>query len=252
MSLNLITPPAREPLSLALAKKHLKIDDDITADDELIQGLITSARGYCEGFQNRTYLETTWDLWLDGFPSEKYISIPLPPLQSASIKYYDYEDTEATFSTDNYDVDDKGFTGRVVLKYGKSWPAVTLRPSNGVVIRFVAGYGTYSSVVSTSTTAVTRTSGDNFVTTWTAGKTLTINGVTYRLASVGSTSALTLATTAGTQTSVTLLADDVPEPFIQAMILHVKMLYDDYAPQYRQQVERARDALLWMERVCAV
>lgn len=253
MSLNLITPPSREPLSLALAKSHLKLDSTFTDDDNLIQGLITAARRYCEGFQNRAYLEQTWDLWLDDFPSGKYIDIPLPPLQSVtSIKYYDTDDTESTMDTDDYDVDVKGYVGRVVLKYSKSWPSTVLRPSNGVVIRFVAGYETYSSTVTTAGTAVTKTAGDDFSTTWTAGKLITINGVTYRIASVESATGLTLAATAGNQVGVAFTADDVPEPFIQSMILHIKTLYDDYMPADRERMEKARDALLWMERVNAV
>ena len=253
MSLNLITPPAREPLSLALAKEHLKIDSTFTDDDNLIQGLIIAARKYCEGFQNRAYLTQTYDLWLDHFPSGKYIDIPLPPLQSVtSIKYYGTDDTEYTLAATEYDADTKGFVGRVVLKYSKTWPSTVLRPSNAVVVRFVAGYNTYSSTVSTSTVTVTKAAGDAFVTTWQAGKLVTINGVTYRLASVTNETTLVLATTAGTQSSVSFLTDDVPEMVIQAMILHVKLLYDDYSPQYRQQVERARDSLLWMERVGAV
>ena len=254
MALNLITPPSREPLSLALAKSHLKIDSTFTDDDNLIQGLITAARVHCEGFQNRAYLEQTWDLWIDRFPTENYIDIPLPPLQSVtSVKYYDTDDTEATFSTDDYDVDTKGYVGRVVLKYGETWPSTVLRPSNGVVIRFVAGYETYSSTVTTLATAVTKTEGDAFSTSWTAGKLVTINNVTYRVASVESVTGLTLAATAGTQASgVAFTTDDVPETVKQAMTLDMKLGYDDYMPADRERMEKARDALLWMERVSAV
>ena len=250
MALNLITPPAREPLSLALAKNHLRQEVDFTVDDNLIQGLIIAARKFCEGFQNRAYMAQTWDLWLDKWPAGKYIDIPLPPLQSVtSIKYYGTDGTEYTLAVTEYDVDDKGFTGRVVLKYGKSWPSVSLRPSNAVVIRFMSGYKTYASTVSTSGNAVTKTAGDGFVLTWQAGKLVTIAGVTYRIASVESAAGLTLATTAGTQTGASFLTDDVPETVIQAMILHIKMSYDDYPPQERERMEQARDALLWMERV---
>ena len=253
MSLNLITPPSREPLSLARARYAVRRDSE-TIDDDIIQGLLTTARVYAEGFQNRAYMEQTWDLWLDEFPSVGYIDIPLPPLQSVtSIKYYDVDDTEATFSTDYYDVDTKGYVGRVVLKYAESWPSTVLRPSNGVVIRFVAGYETYSSTVTTNGTAVARSAGDNFATTWTEGKSVTINGVVYRIASVTSTSALVLASTAGVQAvAVAFTTDDVPETVKQAMTLDMKLGYDDYMPADRERMEKARDALLWMERVSAV
>ena len=253
MNLNLVTPPTREPLSLSLIKEHLKVDSDFIADDNAIQGLITTARTYCEGAQNRAYLTQTWELWFDGWPSMRYIDMPLPPLQSVEyIRYYGSGDTEYTLDTDDYDVDAKGFVGRVALKYLKTWPTTTLRPSNAVTIRFVAGYKTYTSTVSANVTAVTRSAGDNFETTWQAGKLVTINGVTYRLASVTSASALVLATTAGTQTSVPFLTDDVPETFKQAMILQVKLLYDDYEPRLRERMELARDRLLGLERVYPV
>jgi uncharacterized phiE125 gp8 family phage protein len=117
-------------------------DASTSVEDDLIESLITTAREDCESFQNRVYITQTWELWLDEFPSKDFIEIPLPPLQSiSSIKYYDTDDTEATFSSDNYFVDVKSEPGRVVLNHGESWPSTTLRPANGVCVTFVAGYG---------------------------------------------------------------------------------------------------------------
>ena len=251
MALKLITPPSREPLSLEATRKILK--DPPEDDNNEIQGLIIAARKYCEGFQNRAYLEQTWDFWLDGFSNKKHINIPLPPLQSViSIKYYGTDDTEYTIDPADYDVDDKGLVGKVVLRYNKSWPTTTLRPSNAVAIRFIAGYDTYSSTVTTTGTAVAKTAGDDFETTWQAGKIVTINGQSYRLALVTDAENLVLATTAGNQAEVSLQVDDVPELVVQAMALHIKTLYDDYDPRVRERMEQARDALLWMERIVAV
>lgn len=252
MALKLITPPTREPMSLARARYAVRRDSE-TIDDDIIQGLLTAARVYAEGFQGRAYMEQTWDYWLESFPTDDYIEIPLPPLQSVtSVKYYGTDDTEYTLAATEYDVDDKGFVGRVVLKYNKTWPTTTLRPSNAVVVRFVAGYSTYSATVTTAGTAVTRTAGDEFQTTWQEGKSITINGVVYRIASVTSADALVLASTAGNQVGVTFQANDVPETVLQAMVLDMKLGYDEYMPADRERMEKARDALLWMERVSAV
>jgi uncharacterized phiE125 gp8 family phage protein len=49
--------------------------------------------------------------------------------------------TTATVSASDYLVDTVREPGRIVLKDGKSWPADTLREVNGVVVRYVAGYG---------------------------------------------------------------------------------------------------------------
>ena len=225
MALQIKTPPARELVSLALAKSHLRVDS--TDDDALIAGLISAARRWCENYQNRAYMEQTWELWLDEFPGADYIEIPLPPLQSVtSIKYYDTAGTEATMDSGDYIVDVTGFIGRVVLADGKSWPTTSLRPAKGVCIEYVCGYATYSATVSASTTAITKTTGDDFITSWPAGKLITINEVTYRLAAVASTSALTLATTAGTQAAVAFQTDDVPEHVRAAILLLVGHLYE--------------------------
>jgi uncharacterized phiE125 gp8 family phage protein len=57
------------------------------------------------------------------------------------LKYYDQNGTEEEFNASNYLVDLASVKGRLSLAYGKSWPSVTLQPMNGVVIRFIAGYG---------------------------------------------------------------------------------------------------------------
>ena len=237
-------------MNLDLVKNYLKIDDANAADDNIIQGLITAARVSCESFNGHAYLEQAWDLWLDKFPDKNYINIPLPPLQSVTIiKYYGADDVEYIFSDDHYDVDNKSFIGRVVLKYGQAWPTVALRPSNAVVIRFVAGYATYSSIVSVDKTAVTKIEGDDFQIAWQAGKTVTIAGKTYRIASVESASSLTLMTSTETQNEVLFLADDVPEPKKQAMLIDIKLMYDDYSPEEKTRLQQTRDALLWPDRV---
>lgn len=140
MALKLITPPAVEPVILGEAKSHLRVEFD--EDDVLIADIIVSAREYCEGFQNRQYITAAWELWLDRWPDKDYISIPRPPLQEVeSIKYYGTDNTEYTMDAADYFVDDKNEPGRVVLAYGKTWPLITLRATNGVAMQFVAGYG---------------------------------------------------------------------------------------------------------------
>jgi len=117
-------------------------NEPASSETTLINGYIKAAREFCENFQNRAFVNQTWELWLDGFPSEAEIEIPLPPLVSVtSVKYYDTGNTEATFDSANYFVDTKSEPGRVCLGYGKSWPSTTLRSHNGVCVTFVAGYG---------------------------------------------------------------------------------------------------------------
>jgi uncharacterized phiE125 gp8 family phage protein len=135
-----------------------------STEDTIITAYIKAARKYCEGFQNRAYITQTWEYWLDAWPDEDYIEIPLPPLSSVtSILYYDTDDTENTLDADEYTVDTDSEPGRVFLNYGESWPSETLRPHQGICITFVCGYGaTAASVPELVTLAMLLLIGDYY------------------------------------------------------------------------------------------
>ncbi|MBP2653348.1 MAG: hypothetical protein H6Q73_917 [Firmicutes bacterium] len=137
MTLKIITGPTTEPVTLDEAKAHCRVDG--TDEDELITALIVAARQYCEQRQNRAYLTQTLELTLDRWPSFP-VDIPHPPLVSVeSIKYYGTNDKEYIWATTEYFVDTDSEPGRVALNYAKTKPTVTLRPANGVKIRYTAG-----------------------------------------------------------------------------------------------------------------
>jgi uncharacterized phiE125 gp8 family phage protein len=139
MKLDLVTAPAAEPISTAVAKAHLRVD--FATDDTLIDSLVVAARQYVEQITGRALITQTWDLFLEGFMGQE-IHIPNAPLQSVtSVKYIDTGGSEQTFSSDNYTV----FTysshpGEVALNYNETWPA-TRRVENAVTVQFKAGYG---------------------------------------------------------------------------------------------------------------
>lgn len=145
MALKLITAPAAEPVTTSEAKAHMRVDT--TADDTYIGTLITVARQNVEAHLRRALINQTWELVLDEFPLGVF-RLPKPPLASVtSIKYTDEDGVEATFSSAKYLVDADSEPGRVVLKNGESWPAVTLQEANAVRVRYVAGYGAAGSNV---------------------------------------------------------------------------------------------------------
>lgn len=137
MSIRLITAPAVEPITLAQAKEHLRVDH--TTDDNLITAMISAARDYCEKWTARAFVTQTWELVVDEFPTAE-ILIPLPPLQSVtSIKYDDGAGVEQTLATDQYEVDTVSQPGWVV-PITTGWPTSIFEGINAVRIRFVAGY----------------------------------------------------------------------------------------------------------------
>lgn len=117
-------------------------NEPTVTESTYLQTLIKAAREYCQNFQNRAYVNQTWELWLDQFPDIDYIELPLPPLSSVtSVKYYGTDNTEYTLSADDYSVDVKSEPGKVYLRHSKSWPTTVLRPYQGVCVTYVAGYG---------------------------------------------------------------------------------------------------------------
>ena len=146
MALTIVTTPTIEPVTLTEARQHLRID--ALDEDDLILSFIKAATKYSENTQNRAYMDQTWDLTLDIFPNGDIINIPLPPLQSvSSVTYYGTGGTSNTLTASTYVVDINSEPGRLSLAYNEVWPNETLRPVNGVVVRFVAGYGSATSAV---------------------------------------------------------------------------------------------------------
>jgi uncharacterized phiE125 gp8 family phage protein len=135
MPLELTSPPSIEPVSLAEAKAHLKIDT--TDDDTLIERLIAAARTRAEWHTGRALITQGWTLWRDAWCDP--LALPLPPLRAvASLKIYGCDDTEHVLDSADYTVDLAG--GRIVLKDGIAPPA-DLRRINAVAVAFAAGYG---------------------------------------------------------------------------------------------------------------
>mgnify|MGYP000365478232 CR=1 FL=1 len=87
MALTISSEPAVEPISLAEAKAHLRVDT--SADDSLITSLIVAARKYFEERTRRSLITQSWKLTLDDFPTE--FTLTRPPIQSVtSVKSVSY------------------------------------------------------------------------------------------------------------------------------------------------------------------
>jgi uncharacterized phiE125 gp8 family phage protein len=149
MSLQILTPPAVEPVTLADAKAHLKVD--VSDDDALIGRLIAAARARAEWHLGRALISQSWRLWLDTWPCDGIVEIPLPPLQSvASVTTYALDDTATVLDPVTYQVDAASQPARLMLKSNTAQPPDLiggLRAINSVAIAFTAGYGDSASDV---------------------------------------------------------------------------------------------------------
>lgn len=110
MGLQIVTPPAIEPLTLDDAKLHMRVDS--TDDDTLISALITAARNKIEGYTQRTLITQTWEYVLD-MPNNKQ-RIPQPPLQRINnITLIDTDGSKSIIDPTTYIVDTSGTYGRI-------------------------------------------------------------------------------------------------------------------------------------------
>lgn len=136
--LTLITKPTSEPVTVAEAKFHCKIED--TDHDTYIGALITVAREYAESYQNRAIATQTWLLTLDDFPCGP-IFIPMANLQAVnSFEYLDQDGMLSQLEEDtNFVVDIYSHPGRISPVQNTFWPTSNRQPGN-VHIEFDCGY----------------------------------------------------------------------------------------------------------------
>ncbi len=154
-SIQLITPPASEPLTLTETKRHLRVEEDFEDDDELILGYIGAARAYFEERDDRRLITQTWLVGLNSFRpavpmnlisiqsfhAQTDIELPLRPLQVVnSVKYVDTNGDQITLDPSFYEVDSMSFLPRIRPAFGNTWP-LTQCHMNAVQIEAVFGYG---------------------------------------------------------------------------------------------------------------
>jgi uncharacterized phiE125 gp8 family phage protein len=139
-SLVRLTEPVVEPVSVAEAKNHLRIDSDFTDDDLYIQSLITAARHYVENHVDRTLLRTQLQMKLDYFPVWD-LPLPRPPVMSdpVVVQYVSSDSSLVTFT--NFRTDRDATPAVIRPQWNGTWPTVR-GAENDVVISWWAGYGT--------------------------------------------------------------------------------------------------------------
>jgi len=145
MSLTQTVAPSVEPVTTTNQKTWMRVDT--SDEDTLIGSLAAAARAYVEMCTSRQLITATWVLKLSEFPSGDIV-LPIFPLQSVTtIKYYDNNDVEQTWSSSLYDVDTAMEPGRVRPASGQDYPSDFRGHTDDIEITFVAGDGNAASDV---------------------------------------------------------------------------------------------------------
>ena len=130
-------------LTIAEAKTHLKVDT--SADDTLIENLISAATESAQIFTNRFFINTTLNQFGDTW-SDLATLFKSPVSSVAHVKYYDSDNTQQTLATSVYQKDLEHQPARIGLKPNQSFPSLADR-INAVECQYVVGYGSAASDV---------------------------------------------------------------------------------------------------------
>lgn len=153
---------ANEPISLSQAKLWLKIEDDVTEDDELIKALIASSRLECEQqtglcIARRTIVDrmTNWpeyDSQKNPNASFYLLRYPVDSINSITYRKSNEED-DTTIEATEYNLHAGKLLAKVSTLPGKTWPEVDGR-EGGISISYSAGWSSVSEMPQDLVTAM--------------------------------------------------------------------------------------------------
>lgn len=140
MALVLTSGPAIEPVTIAEAKAHLRIDD--ASEDVLLSSLLLTSRLHVEAALGLALINQTWMLVLDRWPADGSIEIPIAPLQAVTavrVRNANANGTASVIPATSYLVDIVSKPPRLVWNSGA--PALPGRLANGIEIDLAVGFG---------------------------------------------------------------------------------------------------------------
>jgi len=146
-TIQVVTPPASEPLTLAEVKEFLRVDH--SDDDATLAIFIAAARQLCESYTRLALLPTTFEEYFDEFPEytgtyKDEIRLSRSPVSAVTyVKYIDGNETTITASASDYKTDLISQPARISPDNG--WFG-TYETINAVFIRYVAGYANAAAV----------------------------------------------------------------------------------------------------------
>ena len=243
-----LTQPAIEPVTLAQAKQHLRVD--FTEDDAYITALITAARQRVEKMTNRSIFNRQMLLTLDYFPwpgwdsttgstAHDYfmhwyyrgLTIRLPKPATVSVQSITYIANDGvtvmTIDPSNYTVDVTSEPARIAPRPGYTWLYQQNYIPGQISVKYTAG--TYEAAVSESFTLPAQSPYTYKLAQ--ATNLITFTGVTdTQDNAVICTESSGLLTFAAAQAGETLTAsytvNQCPQTIVWAMYLLMKHWYD--------------------------
>ncbi|MBX3568752.1 MAG: head-tail connector protein [Rhizobiaceae bacterium] len=136
MALFRTVEPAAEPVTLAEAKAHLRLDG--TAEDDLLAGLIRAAREDLERAAGLALIDQHWRLTLDAVPRHDTLLIARHPVREiVAVTAYGSEGEASLVPADDYFADLVSRPAR--LHFARRPPPG--RCMNGLEVDFRAGFG---------------------------------------------------------------------------------------------------------------
>ncbi len=139
MSLVMTSGPAVEPVSLAEAKAHLRVDS--TAEDALIQSLVVTSRLHIEAALGLALIAQSWSYFLDRWPKTGRVLLPLSPVGAiTAIRVWSANGASQSLDTAGFYLDGSGLPPRLVTLADTARPYPG-RPVNGIEIALTAGFG---------------------------------------------------------------------------------------------------------------
>lgn len=138
MATALLSPPAIEPVTLAEAKAHLRVDG--SDEDALIESLIVTSRLHVEAALGLALIAQSWRVVLDCWPFGDTVELPVRPLvEVTAIRVRDGNGTASEIDPLGYAVDAVSNVPRLISRSGW-WPMPGAR-KGGIEIDFDVGFG---------------------------------------------------------------------------------------------------------------
>lgn len=136
MTIAELLPPTGEPITLALAKAHLRLET--VDEDTLIEDLIRAAREHLEQTTGLALMARSFRLYRDGWPEDGLIQIAKGPVQTVdAVTVYDAAGLPLELALAGAVLDGRSRPARLLLPL-RPEPGQAL---NGIEIDFTAGFG---------------------------------------------------------------------------------------------------------------